>query len=53
VPQSFRHATREQEPIQRALIFGQHTVGSTRGEANTHQPELARAVSSDRVDEIK
>jgi hypothetical protein len=53
MPQSLRHATREQQPIQCTLIFSQHSMWSTRCESNAHQTELASTVSSDRIYQIK
>ena len=53
VPQSLSHSPREQKPIQRTLIFSQHTVRSTCCEPNAHQTELTSAVTSDRIYEIK
>jgi len=53
VLQALRHSSREQQTIQSALIFSQHPMRSTRREANAHQTELASAVSSDRIYQIK
>jgi hypothetical protein len=53
VPQSLSHSAREEQTIQRTLIFSQHAVGSTRREPNAHQTKFTSAISSDRIYQIK
>jgi hypothetical protein len=47
--ESFFHAPREQQAVQRALIFSQHAMRGTRRETNSHEAELACAIASDGI----
>jgi hypothetical protein len=47
------HATGEQQPIESALVLGQHAVRRARGESDSHQTELAGAVTRDGIYQIK
>jgi hypothetical protein len=46
-------AAREEQSIQRTLVLRKHHVRGTSTESHAHQPELARAITRDGIDEFQ